>query len=170
MRSRFFPVRSRKPNWTMYFLTDGTATAGKNIMKTIIFIFILAVTCSAFPAKLRWNANLPAENVTEYRIYKQLNGAPALIATVPATDDPKQSTPIDVQGGEVLTVTAFNGFESEPSDPVTVPVKPSKPGEVEVVEIEVSANMTDWEPVALVPLKTDDPARFIRTRIVTIQK
>jgi hypothetical protein len=142
----------------------------KTIKLILLVFYALILVVFGFPAKLRWSANPPAENVTEYRVYKQINGAPVLFATVPATVEAKQSAPIDVQGGEVLTVTAFNGFESEHSDPVTVTVKPSKPGAVEVVEIEVSANMTDWEPVALVPLKTDDPARFIRTRIITIQK
>jgi len=141
-------------------------------MKTILVILALAATCQAFPAKIRWNKNPPAENVKEYRIYKQVDGKPVLFATAPAVvdADTKQTFPIEVQGGEILTVTAWNVFESEHSDPVTVPVKPSKPGAVEVVEIEVSSNMEDWEPVALVPLKTADPARFIRTRIITVTK
>jgi hypothetical protein len=143
-------------------------------MKTLLILLALTTLASAFPAKLRWNKNPADENVTEYRVWKWTEGKPIIFANVPADTtlaDPKQSTPIEVNGGEILTVTAFNGtFESEHSDSITVPMKPSKPGAVEVVEIEVSSNLTDWEPVALVPLKTDDPARFVRTRIVTITK
>lgn len=139
-------------------------------MKTILILLALATLASAFPAKIRWDKNPAAENVTEYRIYQTIDGAKVLKQTIPANQDaePKQSAPIEVNGGEVLTITAWNGFESEHSDPVTVPVKPSNPGTVEVVEIEVSANMTEWQPIALVPLKTDAPARFIRTRITTV--
>jgi hypothetical protein len=139
-------------------------------MKPLLLLIALALTASAFPARLRWNANPPEEAITEYLVWQVIDGKPVLRLTVTATADPKQSTPLEVESGQVYQVTAWNGFESEPSDPVTIPAIPTKPGAVEVVEIEVSANMTDWEPVALVPLKTDDPARFIRTRIVTIQK
>lgn len=138
-------------------------------MKIILVILALAAACQAFPAKLKWNRN-PEPDISEYRIYQVIDGVPVLKQTViPAAEGDKiTSQPIDMESGQVYTVTAYNGFESEHSDPVTVPVKPSKPGAVEVVEIEVSANNTDWEPVALVPLKTEAHARFIRTRITTV--
>jgi hypothetical protein len=143
----------------------------KTIKLILLILWALILVVFGFPANFRWNANPPAEAVTKYRIYQLPTEGPRILkATIPATAEPKQlSGPLDVESGQRFVVTAYNGtFESEPSDPVTVPVKPSKPGAVEVVEIEVSANMTDWEPVALVPLKTDDPARFIRTRIITV--
>jgi hypothetical protein len=142
-------------------------------MKTLLTLLALASLASAFPARFKWNKNPAGENITEYRIHQLVDGVPVLRLTHPATAGPEtfeRSTALEVETGQVYTVTAFNGFASEPSDPLTVPAVPTKPGAVEVVEIEVSSNLTDWEPVAFVTLKTDDPARFIRTRIITVTK
>lgn len=139
-------------------------------MKTAILILSLAMSlaAAAFPARLKWNKNPQAENIQEYRIHQIVNGIPVLRLTHPATAGPEtveRSIPLEMESGQVYTVTAFNGFESDPSDPLTIPAKPSKPGTPEVVEVQVSVNNVEWKTIAYVPLKADDPARFIRTRI-----
>jgi hypothetical protein len=48
--------------------------------------------------------------------------------------------------------------------PVTIPA----PKKMRVVVIETSSNLTEWEPLAFVPLITDAPTRFIRTHISDI--
>lgn len=117
-------------------------------MKTILILLSLATLAAAFPAKLRWNKNAPDEGVTEYRVWKWTDGIPALVATVPAVADAEQqqSHAMELQGREVLTVTAFNGFESDHSDQVTVPVKPTKPGGVEVIEVTVTVRVSSPSP------------------------
>ena len=141
-------------------------------MKTLLILLATAIAATAFPATLRWDKNPIEEGITEYRVYQIVDGNRVLKLTVPATQgpEPKESTPMELQGKEVLVVTAFNGFESEPSDPVTVPVKPSKPGVIEVVEIRVTTNTKDFTTLAYVPLKEPNtPTRFIDARIITVQ-
>lgn len=140
-------------------------------MKTTLLILLaLASLASAFPVKFRWNANPPAESVTEYRIYQLPTEGPRILkATITATAEPKQvSGPLEVESGQRYVVTAANGtFESEPSDPLTIPVKPSKPGQFEIT-LEGSADLTEWVPIAKAVIETDAPTKLFRTRITTL--
>lgn len=142
-------------------------------MKIIILLLTINTLASAFPAKLKWNRN-PEPDILEYRVWQIMpDGTKVLRQTVlPAsnalTTDKIVSQSIEMESGQVYTVTAFNGFESEPADPYTIPAKPVKPSNLEVVEIQVSSNLKDWETIALVPSRTKDPVRFVRAGIATI--
>lgn len=59
------------------------------------------------------------------------------------------------------------GYYGQPEEG-DLPVPPAPPGKLRVVRIETSANLTDWEPLAFVPLVTESPARFIRANISEI--
>jgi hypothetical protein len=138
---------------------------------SLLILLLLTITSAALPVKFRWDANPPADAVKEYRVYQLSDNGPRILkATIQATADPKQTSgPIEADSGQQYVLTAVNIFESEPSDPVTIPNKPSKPGLIEVVEIQVSSNLKEWDSIAMVPLKNDrDPVRFIRTRIVSV--
>ena len=145
-------------------------------MKSILLLLALSLHALAAQVGVKWNPNPAEENILRYEVtygtpddngtmvWQTLDAGPNVRATVPDLVEGKTYT---------FTVRAYNADGvSEPSDPVTyrVPKPPTKPAGLEVVEIEVSSNLTDWEPVALVPLKTEDPARFIRTRIITVTK
>lgn len=130
-------------------------------MKTLLILLALAATLTARPVKLRWNPNPPEENVTEYRVFRGLEELGRINGT---------AITVEANTGDVLHVIAANAYGiSEPSDPVTVPALPTKPTGLQVVEIQVSSNLTDWETIALVPLKTATPARHIRAGLTTIQ-
>jgi hypothetical protein len=67
-------------------------------------------------------------------------------------------------------MTAFNGTESAPSDPVTIPeaaAPPSAPTGLRVVEIQTSSNLTEWDTIAFVPV---EGTGFVRARTITLQK
>ena len=69
-----------------------------------------------------------------------------------------------------VAINADN-FTSEKSDPLHVPAKMPSPSRlmlktsIAMVEIQTSSNLSDWESVAFVPLKTQSPTRFIRANI-----
>lgn len=74
-----------------------------------------------------------------------------------------------VSNGVQASIAELNllGYYGQSEEGVT-PVQPAPPGKLRVVRIETSANLTDWEPLAFVPLVTDSPARFIRANISEI--
>lgn len=58
-----------------------------------------------------------------------------------------------------------------PSEVVTQPVPPAAPTSLRVVEIQTSANLTDWKTIALVPQQPGEiPAEFVRARITSIPR
>ncbi len=129
-------------------------------MKTLLILLALAATLTARPVKLRWNPNPPDDNVTEYRVFRGLEELGRINGT---------TITVEANTGDVLHVIAANAYGiSEPSDPVTVPALPTNPTGLEVVEIQVSSNLTDWETIALVPSRTKDAVRFVRAGITTI--
>lgn len=69
--------------------------------------------CEGAEVKLHWSANPISENVSEYRIYRDA----LLIAVSTGT-----SITVNLNPGDTVYLVAFNGQESEPSDPVTIPL------------------------------------------------
>lgn len=150
-------------------------------MKILLILLALAAHCLAANIGLKWNPNPPDDQVTKYTVTATTpgpDGNPIVLTRDAVATEAGGEVPVRVSFEGLtegltytFTVKAFNEFgESEPSDPVvyTVPKKPSKPGGLEVVEIQTSSNLTEWKPLAYVPLKTDDAARFVRARITTV--
>lgn len=57
----------------------------------------------------------------------------------------------------------------EAAIPAPAPKPPQAPGKLRVVKIETSANLTEWEPIAFVPLDDGSAVRFIRAGITEIE-
>lgn len=93
--------------------------------KLLIAIAVFVpLTSWAVPVIFQWDANPVEDNVTEYRVYSMdAQGQPTLLGTSTTT---QMSADIP-EGPGIFVVTAFNGLESAPSDPVSVniPHKPS---------------------------------------------
>lgn len=96
-------------------------------------IFLVIATSSAAPLSLLWNPNRPADKVTEYRVYKVEGTTRTLLAKTSTT-----RATLEVNGGETVVVTAFNGIESSPSAPVTLPLRPAAP---EGLKIEITITL-----------------------------
>jgi len=95
-------------------------------MKTLLILLFFAVPCLGREVTIAWDANPPEENVTEYRVYIEDKTAPGkydILTTVSST-----TALIDIPNGlQTVRVTAFNGLESLPSDPLQIPNRPGKP-------------------------------------------
>jgi hypothetical protein len=100
-------------------------------MKTILFILLFfPLSLVARDVSIAWNANPATDEVTEYRVWLKAGTTFSVIKTVPGTTT---ATTISVPDGkQVVFVTAFNGLESDPSDTLTIPVKPKKPAGLKV--------------------------------------
>jgi hypothetical protein len=143
-------------------------------MKPLIILILLALAsiASAFPARFKWNKNPAGENIREYRLYQVVEGVKVLRLTHPATVGPEtveRTVALEVETGETYVVTAYNDFESEPSDPKIIPVKPTKPGQLEIV-LEGTEDAVKWIPIAKATVDIDVPVKLFRTRVTTIRQ
>ena len=139
-------------------------------MKTISLV-ILWIYCLAYLAfadrtiNIAWNPN-PETDLAGYHVF--INGVkqPLTKFTVATITIPDTET--------VLTAIAINnaGIEGPQSAALIIPALPPKPPVavegMRVVVIEDSSNLREWKPVAMIPLMTDDPARFIRASLATL--
>lgn len=94
-------------------------------MKKLLSIIsiLIPVTTWAVPVTFQWDPNPVSDNVTEYRVYSMdAQNQPTLLGTTASTQMPADIS----EGPGTFVVTAYNGFESQPSDPVSVNV-PHKP-------------------------------------------
>lgn len=127
----------------------------------LLTLLCLATLAHAAPVTLAWDHD---EGAASYEVFRGIDK----LATV--TD--KQSV-VDVSVGDMLHVVAVNslGHRSPQSEPLTILPEhfpPLAPTKLRVVVIETSSNLTDWEPLAYVPLHTDQSARFVRAGISVI--
>lgn len=85
----------------------------------LAILLALFIPADAAPCGIRWNPNLPEDNVTHYRVWRGID----CLATV-ETNRAVVDLPTDQLS--TLTVTATNeSGESEHSDPITaIPVTP----------------------------------------------
>jgi hypothetical protein len=141
-------------------------------MKTLLIALLLVSSLSAFPVRFKWNKNPANEEIKEYRLYQVVNGVRVLKHTHVATagaETFERSIPVEVDSGQVWVVTAFNELESEPSDPKVIPVKPTKPGTLELeIVLESTEKGIEWIPIAQAIVETDAPTTLFRTRITNI--
>jgi hypothetical protein len=98
----------------------------------VAFLLGCAVSIAA-PLNLLWNPNAAADKVTEYRVYKLEGTTRTLLARTSAA-----RATLEVNGGETVVVTAFNGIESPPSAPVVLPKRPGAP---EGLRIEITITL-----------------------------
>lgn len=139
----------------------------------MMIMLTLALVKSVFglTANVRWNNNPAEDEVTHYEV--RYGKAPG-VYDQGFTTLTNTAAIINLEPGVTyyFVVVAFNAYgQSEPSDMVSklMPKPPTKPGGVQVVEVLVSSNLTDWETIAFVPLiKKDQPARFIKTNLAMI--
>jgi len=99
----------------------------------LIAAIISAAAATAAPLNLLWNPNAAADKVTEYRVYKLDGTTRTLLAKTSTT-----KATLEVNGGETVIVTAFNGIESLPSAPVVLPKRPGAP---EGLRIEITITL-----------------------------
>lgn len=127
--------------------------------------------------ELAWDAN-PETSVINYVV--NYGNSPSTMTQTHGASNAITTTVANLPPGEwFFTVKAMtlNG-ESEPSTmahatlqpPTPEPIPVPKPKGLRVVTIETSSNLTDWEPIAYVPLLTDAPARFVRAGLTTISQ
>lgn len=129
-------------------------------MKSFLVLLALATVAIGGQYRVSWNQHQDP-TVTEFRVYKVETQGRVLLATS-STQDAK----VTAARGDIIVVVAFNGVESRPSLPIMIVQPPSAPIGVQVVEIETSSNLTDWKPLAYIPLHhADSEAKFIRARI-----
>jgi hypothetical protein len=135
------------------------------VLLTILFGWIVILTrCNGAEVRLAWDAAPAAENVASWKVYRMEGANRTLLTTVTTP-----AATVTAEPGQVIGVTAFNGFESQPVT-LTLPSAPGAPTGLRVVEIQTSANLKDWKPLAYVPLEDGDPAKFIRAAITSIPK
>lgn len=91
--------------------------------KLLLIATLLPATTWAVPVTFQWDPNPASDNVIEYRVYSiDAQGQPVIVGTSKSTQMPADI----MEGPGTFVVTAYNGLESQPSDPVTVNV-PHKP-------------------------------------------
>jgi hypothetical protein len=141
--------------------------------RSIAWFLVFGFFISDSPAiagnyRVWWDAHADP-SVTQFNVYRIKGATRELLASSNTT-----SAKVIADPGDVIAVTAYNGAESVLSEPAMVPIKPvtppppAAPTGLQVVEIETSSNLGDWEPVAWVPLLPDpkkQPAKFVRARI-----
>jgi hypothetical protein len=146
----------------------------KTLLTSIIALAAMAGIAAAAQVGLKWNPN-PETDIANYRVSWGIVPGEHT-QSLDAGNNVRATVPNLVPGTKYyFVVQAINaeGLESEKSDEVSyvVPKPPAKPTGLEVVVIEGSAdNLTDWKPIAWVPLKTEDRTRFLRAGIVTMEK
>jgi len=122
------------------------------VVLAILTIF-LTTLCQAAQFDVSWHPH-PDPSVREFRIYR--NGSIAATTT---------SSPVRIEGepGDSITVTAFNGTESKPSEPFAAPAKaPPK----RFFELQVSEDNQTWETYVLLPM--EKPRWFFRWKVITV--
>lgn len=116
-------------------------------MKTLIILAsILCISAAsaqqAQESFLTWNVSPAIEQVTQYRVYER-TGAPAdftytLRINVTEPEVSLKNIPGLSSGTRTYVITAVNVFGESPySDPITIPVAPTKPGNVRLQVIVV---------------------------------
>lgn len=98
-------------------------------MKTLLLSLFASVSCIAHPVTISWDAY--AVPPLEYRIYRVTSVGNAIIATVKTN-----SANIELESGDVIRVSAYDGVESELSDALMV--------EFVEVTMESSEDLTNW--------------------------
>ena len=109
------------------------------MIKYLLTLLATAAIALGVDVTFVWDANAPAEGITEYRIYEKEGGTYTLKTTVDG-----QTTRATVEGlvmdrDRVFVATAYNGLESDYSNTATVKAVPGKP---QGLNIEVIVRVT----------------------------
>lgn len=141
-------------------------------MKTIL-LTLLALTglSSAAPVNLAWNPNPPAEDITLYHIRRFL---PVTGGTEFVVESTTAQATVQALPGDILYVTAQNdqGQWSELSDPLVIEAPPdvTPPQTRQVVEIQITRDLTTWLDLTDVYLPEGEAFTAVRARVVTRPK
>lgn len=148
-----------------------------HLYKLTIALLMLVHYAWGASAVLAWDAN-PETNIAGYKLSVGTAGPDGKIEWTREIDvvDGKVETDVhDLMPGETyhFAVLAYNthGQTGPMSDVITytIPVPPSAPGGLRVVEIQTSANLEDWQTIAMIPQHPEGKsAEFVRARIATI--
>ena len=136
-----------------------------------------AISSDADKMTLEWEPNPPVVDEYVLNYGKQPD---QMASTLSVPGNVKTATVPSLTPGEwFFTVGAKIGLaQSEPSKMAVGVIAPKAPAppvvipapkKLRVVRIEASANLNDWEPIAFVPLLTDEPKRFVRASTTDIQ-
>lgn len=119
------------------------------------WMFVIS-KCSAANVTVSWSKNAEPD-IIEYRVYRVTSGTPVQIATTPAT-----SVKVEANVGDLVAVSAFNGFlEGELSVPTRI-VEKAPPAMVKV-KLWRTDNLLDNRPVAEFYFERKDKEFFFLT-------
>ena len=122
-------------------------------MRLFLTLLTLLNAAVAHPVALMWDPSPESENVTEYRLYRHTVVGNAFIASVP-----NNTIRVDLEDGDTVYVTSYNGKESMPSAMLQV--------NFVTLTLQASYNLKDWEVVQTMPIATGRvEKRFFRLKI-----
>lgn len=109
---------------------DDTESAAQAIrflayfLSGLLVVIWLVSKCSGAEVTIGWNAppNAAAENITAYRVYR-VSSTPHVLLGV----SDKTHLTVLAEPGDRLSVAAYNGIESDLSQPITIPGTPPIP-------------------------------------------
>lgn len=144
-------------------------------MKTLLLV-LLAPLCQAVNVRVSWDAPQPEHKVLVTDVfYRKADDAREAQVRV---SQPENSVIIeDFEEGAVYVFSVRYASELDVSErsvevyarmPVFIPPPNPQVEIADVVEIQVSRDNMNWDTIALMPLRTADPRRFIRARIGTM--
>lgn len=140
------------------------------MIRPLLILFLLTALAPAADVTLAWDAN--AEPGVSYRL--SYGTAPGALLTSLTTTTQTQQTVTGLAPGTTYhfaVVAIVQGLVSAPSEVVTYTVAkaPSAPKNLRIVEIQTSANLKDWETIAMIPQDPSKaPANFVRARVTTL--